>query len=176
MQGQELEYQRTERRINGVHFYPVHLTNRELHLILMEAFAETIAANHSTLKLWVRADRGNKGIDFRLEETLRKPHQVVRQRMFTFGLNANWQAVDFFEHYTHGAGGQTKEVAGKKYHYPRYVAQEYIGHALQEPDAIYARRQANQVKPERNPLFQTEGWSCLYEQDCHLETLEILSR
>ncbi|WP_125077697.1 hypothetical protein [Rufibacter latericius] len=161
----KLNFQRTERFAGSGLFFPVHMTDIELKLVVDEAFGDLILSNTKIAKVFVRKDKGGKGIDFRLEEAYRRPHQIVKKTMYTFGLNANWKAVDFFEHQTRGTKGTSKVVGGKTYYYPQLLAEEYIGYRSDVVDYIYEQRQRQTGKPAVNPIFCGEEWTCIYQHE-----------
>jgi len=168
MQIQNVAFQRTERAIGEDHFYPIHMSNEELQIIIYEIMDQGDFSNSEILKVFVRTDKGGKGIDIKIEGTRKRPNQIVKVRMFSVGLNATWKLVDFFDHYTQPASGITKVIAGKEYHYPKYVAQELMGFKSDEVDIIYKQRLKHPEPPIRNALFQQDNWTCIFEQNNYI--------
>jgi hypothetical protein len=162
---ENLTYQRADRLVGEENFFPIHLTNAELQRIIDELLEGLTSRDYGLLKVYVRKDKGGKGIDLKLEKTDKTPHQIRKDRLYSLGINANWKLVDFFDHSTTAVGAKLKKVGGKEYYYPGLIANEMMGLELEVPDSIYRRRLTNPQPLVRNPLFAHDEWSCVYEQN-----------
>jgi hypothetical protein len=165
MHAENVSSHRTERDIAGTLFFPVHLNNEELLNFTFEFLQNFNTFPYGQLKVFVRTDKGGKGIDFKFAQTEKTPNQILKVRQISFGLNANWKLVDYFEHYITGVGATKKVVAGKEYFYPKYVACESIGMKTKKVDNIYEQRLKNPQPPARNPLFEHDNWTLILEHN-----------
>jgi len=155
---QETEEITTARYINGSKFYPIHLTNEELSILIKSLLKLTGFKNEAKFQVFMRQDKASKGIDFRLQNTKGMYGAI---KLFTFAINAHWKMVDFFVH------------QNLKHTYYRYKTvdvfysdeeQNYNGLDIPEIDSIYVKRLNASGPLNRNELFYREEWTCVYEK------------
>ncbi|RDV13297.1 hypothetical protein DXT99_19950 [Pontibacter diazotrophicus] len=133
----------------GEKLYPVHLDNEELFSIIDQVLEELFLYGRSTVRAFVRKDRGAKGVDFRVRVTRLWEGEPQPVRQYAFGINSNWEVEGFFDHWA--------DVNGKP------AAEEITGRKMPVLEQILRERTSKNRRPVRNRLFDGDGWTCVYE-------------
>ncbi len=138
-------------------FYPVHLSSREIEDIISNMLQLVNCYGRENVKAYFRKDKGGKGIDIRIdilsvEETA---PELSRERRYSFGINANWDVVDLFDHWLFYASDEQGNL----------VVNTSCEELLLRPDFgiedILQYRKEGGRTPVQNPYLENEAWVCL---------------
>jgi len=138
-------------------FYPIHLQDKEIDQIISNVLELVGCYGRENTKAYFRKDKGGKGIDFRIDifSLEKTTPELCRERRYSFGINANWDVVDFFDHwlfYTSNEEGQLEVCTSCE----ELLLRPNIG--LKD---ILESRKAIGRTPVQNSYLKEEAWVCL---------------
>ena len=161
MESQAKKKKAAARILDEEKFYPVHLTNEELELIIHSLLKITEAANKHRLKVLVRKDKGGKGIDIKIQSAWENPDHMGKNTQYSLGINTDWEEVDVFYHWI--VSPEPRRIRNKKYYFPEYEVKKIPSFYIPELDAIYQCRLKTNYKPYSNNIFYKDEWVCAYQ-------------
>lgn len=148
---------RNECIINGNKVYPIHLDAIELERIISYTINRFHLFFTENLKIRVRKDKGGKGLDFKIQSFFRgKNGRELKDRQYSFGINSNWEAVDFFDHWIPGKASLYLKNNNN------VAAEEITDFKIPEIELILNERRKNEVISEVNKWFINDGWIDVY--------------
>jgi len=128
-------------------YYPIHLTNDEL-VIIINDFMKNIE-NEYNCSVKVRKDKGGKGIDFQINFYQEFKNKVIKKKRYSFSLNPYWRLEEILEH--------------------RNNSENFICERLNILDSSIVLEIANynvsrKSTLELNSIFKDERWKVLFER------------
>jgi len=137
--------------IEGYRFYPIHLTNEEL-IMIMDDFLSYVNDGANCL-VKVRKDSGGKGLDFQINYYSEYKSQTIKNVRYTFSINANWKLDNTYKHWMSDKGGENQDLFMKLHDLKIYT----INNIIEE-------NTKHNNNPELNPNFKDDGWKVLFEK------------
>jgi hypothetical protein len=140
--------------INEEIYYPTHLSNEELLLIMEEFLANFEGGNNCIVK--VRKDGGGKGIEFQINIFTEYKAQNIKKKRYNFSINANWKLENAFEHWLEKSQINTSAsfLSFKK----------IINFKILTINNILIENSNHKITPELNPIFKDDKWKIIYER------------
>jgi hypothetical protein len=135
-------------------YYPTHLSNEELILILDEFLSNIPDAKNCSVK--VRKDSGGKGVDFQINFYIEYKTQIIKKKRYSFSINSNWVLENVTEHWfeeSHERNIQGKFLFKKLHRLKIFTIKNIIEETTK-----------HQVIPEFNPIFKEDTWKVLFER------------
>jgi hypothetical protein len=135
-------------------YYPIHLTNEELILIMDEFISNFSDGRNCSVS--VRKDGGGKGIDFQVNFFSEHKSQTIRKKRYNFAINAHWKLENTFEHWiedSHGGYKKSQELCKRLNDLKIFT----INNVIEE------NTNQNNI-PELNPIFKDDTWKVLFER------------
>lgn len=148
---------RNEKAINGHKFYPTHMNNEELHLIVSEFISREKTSEITEVR--IRKGHGGKGVEFEFNNFyLSEEHEEHEERRYTFSIDPNWEINDYFDHWHPG-------FEAYQQHPTTIVACEKIKDLqLKSINEITDEKiKKTEDKIVRNPLFENDEWKIVFE-------------
>ena len=139
----------------GGKFYPTHLTDCEIESIIRGQIKWLAYSNDSRVKAYFRKDRGGKGIDIRIDVVDDDDQLALKARRYSFGINANWDVVDFFDHWAFYSGGKDGQPVMNT------SCEEILIRCEIGIEEILEERRECKENLERNSWFEKDDWVCL---------------
>lgn len=157
---------RMERAINGHKFYPIHLTDDEIHELLNEFIVRH--SRSGILEVMINKTHGGKGVNFEVNYYfVDKENNKCKDRRYSFSLDPNWEINDFFDHWIPDIEEHEKSpstiVSCEK-------IKEYTLESIQK--IIINRLENNTNQPLiQNPIFNSKNRKLIIEQNsiCYLD-------
>lgn len=135
-------------------YYPIHLTDSELILIMDEFISNHNMGHNCHVK--VRKDSGGKGIDFQINFIPELKESGPRRKRFSFTINSNWKIENAFEHWL-----EDKFNNKKKYQeFCRTL--DYL--KIQTIQNIIEDNKKHNIKPEVNSALVDNTWKVIFER------------
>ncbi|MDP4210450.1 MAG: hypothetical protein Q8928_16695 [Bacteroidota bacterium] len=143
---QEVTYE-----LDGINYYPIHLTNEEL-IMIMDEFLSQIS-DGSNCQVKVRKDSGGKGIDFQVNFYSEYKSKNIKKIRYTFSINANWKLANVNKHWI----SETSEIQKELFKGMPELKIHTINNLLQ--DSLKSN-----YSPEVNSNFKEDSWKTLFEK------------
>lgn len=148
-----------ERKIKGAKFYPVHLTNEEIRLIITSFLHRTDLAESTHYQVFIRKDKSSKGLDLRFQNS---KGMYADNYLLSYSISPHWKLTDVFIHKISGrANGRNKIVDV----FNSEGEDEILNVEESKLDAIFIARLVNPERPYRNLIFERDDWVCVMEKN-----------
>lgn len=148
---------RKEKAINGHKFYPTHMKNEELQLVVSEFISREKTSEITEVR--IRKGHGGKGVEFEFNNFyLSEENKKHKERRYTFSIDPNWEINDYFDHWHPGFEAYQQHPTTK-------VACEKIKELQLKSinEIVEARITHSEEAIERNPLFENDEWKIVIE-------------
>lgn len=148
---------RKEKAIKGHKFYPTHMNNEELQLVVSEFISREKTSEITEVR--IRKGHGGKGVEFEFNNFyLSKENEKHEERRYTFSIDPNWEINDYFDHWHPGFEAYQQHPTTK-------VACEKIKELQLKSinEIVEARITHSEEAIERNPLFENDEWKIVIE-------------
>jgi hypothetical protein len=143
--------QETQVSIEEYRFYPIHLTNEEL-IMIMDDFLSYVNDN-SNCQVKVRKDSGGKGLDFQINYYKEYKSQTIKNVRYTFSINANWKLDNAYKHWVSDKDGGKQDLFKRLNELKIYIIDNIIDENIKFNNT-----------PELNSNFKDDGWKVLFER------------
>jgi len=150
----------------GEIYYPIHLTNEELMLI-MNDFISNLNKSHNCI-VSVRKDGGGKGVEFQVNFYPEHKMQVNKKSWYNFTISANWALENIFQHWV-----KENNVTQKL---TQNICKRMTDAKISTIYNIVEENEKLKNVPELNPIFKNDGWKVLVERKYPVLTSIVYNR
>ena len=144
----------SDKWIEGEIYYPIHLTNEELILIMNEFLSNFNDSHNCTVKF--RKDCGGKGVEFQVNFYPEYKLQANKRKRYNFTISANWELENIFVHWVE-ENNVTRKLTWN-------MCKRMTNVKIYTLYNIVEENGSHKNIPELNPVFKDDGWKVLFER------------